>query len=593
MEIEGIKIDESNREFKAALELVKGTRRSLFLSGKAGTGKTTFLKCIKELDLKRTAVLAPTGISAVMSGGQTIHSFFHIRPGVYRPDDSRLRTKAAKDDENKTTIFNVFKYKAFKKDIIRNLETLVIDEVSMVRCDLMDVLDRILQVFRGKIGVPFGGVQMVFVGDVFQLPPVVKDEESKVLSQYYDSRYFFSSNAFRNIDPVHIELKKIYRQTDQKFIDILNRIRVKEFTDEDLSIINQRYIPGFEPEEEENYIRLGTHNSQIEGVNEKKLEELPGEKMVYQGAVYEKFEEKDMVTSLKLELKVGAQVMVVKNMKISDRYIYNGMIGKITQFNEDTIKVHIDELGDEVDIERVTWENIEYHWDSKAKEVKEKVVGTFTQFPLKLAWAITVHKSQGMTFDRVFADLSGSFERGQVYVALSRCVSLDGLVLKGKLRPSDVKMDQRVLNFTHKQLGKDQIEQELISGKADYHYYRSLNYLKQGEIEEAIDEFYRAYHFRNDLDKEYFKRALKVYAKRYFDNNQPEKSKRNDQITRDVPSGPTGPKESLRRNWQDDELEMGDWNFDRNNPAHDPSENPWIDVYGPGEEAETAYWNTE
>lgn len=602
MELEGLKLDNNNQEFLSALGLVTDTRKSLFLTGKAGTGKTTFLRYLKSVSPKKTAILAPTGIAAVNAGGQTIHSFFHIKPSLYPPNDIRLRSKAPAKAEDKTTIYNTFKYSKEKIKMLSKLDTLVIDEISMVQCDLLDVIDRLLRVYRKRRYEPFGGVQMVLIGDIFQLPPVTPDNEWSILSRFYETPYFFSSKAYRSMNPVFIQLEKIYRQKNKWFIDILNRIRVNEATNEDLRVLNNRYEPHFEPSDDENFIILGTHNYQVDNVNQQKLKRLNTELKIYQGTVTGKFKSKDMPTNLRLELKEGAQVMFVKNIYRATETLYNGMIGKITKLEDDKIYVQTKEYDHPIVVEKVVWENIRYKWNNRTNQLDEEIIGTFTQFPLKLAWAITVHKSQGLTFDKVIADLGSSFTYGQVYVALSRCTTLEGIVFKSKISNNEIKVDKRILNFSQNKLPLTRIKNELSSGKADYHYYKALEHLKKGDFDQAIDEFYTAREFRNDLDEEKFKRALKVFSKRYlkteFTNKTSEKNIR-DKASETVRSKDVeqdiNRSDALnnRREWSEDDLAFGDWNYDRMNPAHDPSDNPWIDVFGPGEEAEAAYWKTD
>ncbi len=601
MELEGIKLDINNQEFLSALGLVTDTRKSLFLTGKAGTGKTTFLRYLKSVSPKNTAILAPTGIAAVNAGGQTIHSFFHIRPSLYPPTDKRLRTKAPKNEEDKTTIYETFKYSKEKIKMLSKLETLIIDEISMVQCDLLDVIDRLLRVYRKRRFEPFGGVQMVLIGDIFQLPPVTKDDEWTILSKFYETPYFFSSKAYKSLSPIFIHLEKIYRQKDEKFIQLLNRVRLDKAMDRDINTLNQRYDLNFDPPDEDDYITLSTHNYQVDRVNSDKLNNLDTESKIYLGSVNGKFKENDMPTKLELELKEGAQVMFVKNIYRSIERLYNGMIGRITKLEDEKIYVQTKEYDHPIMVERVVWENIRYKWNNRTNQLDEEIIGTFTQFPLKLAWAITVHKSQGLTFDKVIADLGSSFTYGQVYVALSRCTTLEGIVFKSKISNNEIKVDKRVLNFSQNKLPLKRIKNELTSGKADYHYYKALEHLKNGEFDQGIDEFYTARKFRNDLDEEKFKRALKVFSKRYLktkdtstisDLNNKDKAsetfrskvnERNDNRSDALNTG---------RNWSEDDLAFGDWNYDRMNPAHDPSDNPWIDVFGPGEEAEAAYWNT-
>ena len=602
MELEGLKLDNNNQEFLSALGLVTDTRKSLFLTGKAGTGKTTFLRYLKTVSPKNTAILAPTGIAAVNAGGQTIHSFFHIRPSLYPPTDRRLRTKALKDEEDKTTIYETFKYSKEKINMLSKLETLIIDEISMVQCDLLDVIDRLLRIYRKRRFEPFGGVQMVLIGDIFQLPPVTKDNDWSILSRFYDTPYFFSSKSYKSLNPVFIHLEKIYRQKDDQFIQILNRVRLDKSTDIDINILNQRYDPNFDPPDEEDHITLATHNYQVDRVNHVELKKLKTESKIYLGSVSGKFKENDMPTKLELELKEGAQVMFVKNIYRPNERLYNGMIGRITKLEDEKIYVQTKEYNHPIMVERVVWENIRYKWNNRTNQLDEEIIGTFTQFPLKLAWAITVHKSQGLTFDKIIADLGSSFTFGQVYVALSRCTTLGGIVLKSKISKNEIKVDHRVFDYSQNKLPLNRIIKELNSGKADSLYYKSLEYLKKGEFEQAIDEFYNARKYRDDLDEKSFKRALKVFSKRYLESKLNKESP--GELNQETDMSEIQPyrispninelnEQEQKQTWDNDELAFGDWNYDHMNPAHNPSENPWIDVFGPGEEAEAAYWNTD
>lgn len=452
-EIDGVKLDLNNAEFMRALDLAVNTNESFFLTGKAGTGKTTLLKYLREVSEKNMIVLAPTGVAAINAGGQTIHSFFQIPPSIYSPDDPRLSTDISAykegDDNVQTSLYENFKYSHEKKKIIRSLELMVIDEVSMVRCDLMDVVDKLLRAFRDDDFLPFGGVQVIFIGDVFQLPPVVTAEEANILFRFYKSEFFFSSKVVKSMHLRYIEMQKIYRQSDRNFIDLLNRVRENRMLTSDFQLFKSITKPSFVPAESEHYITLATTNATVNGINEEKLDEIWAEEMVYDAEITGEFFEKDYPTDAELVLKPGAQVMFLKN----DRYrrYFNGKIGTVTSLGEDEIYVSVDyddDLPEEIAIKREVWKNMRYKWNAEKKCIEEETIGTFKQFPLRLAWAITVHKSQGLTFERVIADIGESFSAGQVYVALSRCTTLDGLVLSSMITPSSIKTDSRVVAFT-------------------------------------------------------------------------------------------------------------------------------------------------
>ena len=414
------RLDESNAEFRYATEFVLHTNRMLYLTGKAGTGKTTFLRLLKQITNKNMVVLAPTGVAAVNAGGQTIHSFFNIKPSVYVPGDKRLRVRVPADDPDKSVINDHFRYHRDKLEIIRGLELLVIDEISMVRCDLLDVIDRLLRVFRKREFTPFGGVQVVLIGDTFQLPPIVNHDDWNILGQFYKSPFFFSARVMQDQKPVYIELKKIYRQTDQDFIDLLNRIRINQLKDEDLRLLNSRYLHGFTPTEEEDYIILATHNRMVEETNERRLREIDEPVFRFEAVGGGTFPEGSYPADSILKLKEGAQVMFLRNDR--NRRYYNGKIGHVVEISDEGLFVELPE-GDIINVEREEWANIRYSWDSKESKVVEEAIGSFVQYPLKLAWAITVHKSQGLTFEKIIADLEEAFAPGQVYVALSRCTS--------------------------------------------------------------------------------------------------------------------------------------------------------------------------
>lgn len=428
---------EGNIELKTAWEFVEKTGKSVFLTGKAGTGKTTFLKQVVEESSKRVVVVAPTGIAAINAGGVTIHSFFQLPLHPFIPG-IRIESKFAFSKE--------------KRGIIKTLDILIIDEISMVRSDLLDAIDSVLRRFRNH-SKPFGGVQLLMIGDLQQLTPVVTDEEAQLLSSYYSTPYFFGSRALAEVDYVTIELKEVYRQQDEKFLSILNAVRCGHPSAEIIKALNMRYIPGFVPSSDEGYIRLTTHNNIADNHNNLQLSLIDEPVHSFDAQISGTFPEYSYPTEARLELKVGAQVMFVKNDPSSQRRYYNGRIGIITDFYEDYILVQCPGDDEKIAVEQLEWENCRYVINQHTQEMETEVQGIFRQYPLRLAWAITIHKSQGLTFDRAIIDAAASFASGQVYVALSRCRTLEGLVLASPLRSDAVISDLRVGDYIMGQEG--------------------------------------------------------------------------------------------------------------------------------------------
>ncbi|MBE7691058.1 helix-turn-helix domain-containing protein [Tenacibaculum piscium] len=423
-----------NKELDLAIKFIEKTDRNLFITGKAGTGKTTFLHKIKNESLKRMVIVAPTGVAAINAKGVTIHSFFQMPFGPILPNQIE-NTSNQQRKFNKTKI-----------DIIKSLDLVIIDEISMVRADLLDGIDQVLRKYKNRHKV-FGGAQVLMIGDLQQLSPVVRPNDWSLLKEHYKSVYFFSSKAFQESNTIAIELKKIYRQKNDVFIKILNEIRNDSLSPDSEKILNERYNPDFQPQKNEGYITLTTHNKRAEAINILELENIKKKSYFFKADVSGKFSEKSYPNSNDLELKVGAQVMFIKNDSSPEKRYFNGKIGEITLIDEDAIYVKCPNDDFEIETTKEIWENITYSIDEETKEIKEDVAGSFTQIPLRLAWAITIHKSQGLTFDKAIIDAEASFAHGQTYVALSRCTSLEGIVLKTRIGSSSIINDRTVDSF--------------------------------------------------------------------------------------------------------------------------------------------------
>ena len=444
-----------NPELQLADEFLKYTRCNIFLTGKAGTGKTTFLKNFKKDNPKRIVVTAPTGVAAINAGGVTLHSFFQMPFGPFVPG-SEAHSQSSQRRFNREKI-----------NIIKSLDLLVIDEISMVRADLLDGVDAVLRRYR-RSNLPFGDVQLLMIGDLHQLSPVVKDMEWRILKQYYDSPYFFSSNALRRTEQFSIELKHIYRQSDSQFIDLLNGVRDNNLDISGFEKLNKRCNPEFSPDDKEGYITLCTHNRKADGINISKLHTVNSKKHTFDAVVEGDFPEHTFPTPASLDLKIEAQVMFVRNDQSPEKRYFNGKIGKITRITSSQIWVKCPEEHEQIVVEPAIWENVEYTLNQESGEINENKIGSFEQYPLKLAWAITIHKSQGLTFDRAIIDAQAAFAHGQVYVALSRCRTLEGLVLSSSLSPRAMKTDPAVLRFTETSQQNPPSPERLETAKIEY-----------------------------------------------------------------------------------------------------------------------------
>ena len=461
------KVDD-NELVNLAREFVYFTNQHVFITGKAGTGKTTLLRQFKATCTKKMAIVSPTGVAAINAGGVTIHSFFQLPPGSFIPTmDNFWDASSSKFITHQGLLKNI-KLSAIKKNILQELELLIIDEISMVRADMLDAIDIILRRVRNKNTIPFGGVQVVYFGDLYQLPPVVSDEEWNVLQNYYETPFFFSAQFVQDAPPLLIELNTIFRQSDTGFIEVLNNIRNNEVHTDDINFLNRRYDPYFHPSTDEPIIVLTTHNYKAEQINQKALQHLPNEEFLFEGQITDEFNDKALPVDQQLKLKLGSQVMFVRNDTGDDRRYYNGKIGIIKEISNDNISVQCEGDEEMIDLKREVWNNIRYVYNHEKDALEEEIIGSYSQYPIRLAWAITIHKSQGLTFEKAVIDSIQAFAPGQVYVALSRLTGLKGLILSTPIHEEAIKTDERIHKLKNQVLAPDNLYEFLATKKLEF-----------------------------------------------------------------------------------------------------------------------------
>ena len=494
-------IDLENEEMQKALQIIQFTRRSLFLTGKAGTGKSTFMRHIAATIKKKHIILAPTGIAAINAGGSTLHSFFKLPFHPLLPNDKRYSTRNIRD---------TLKYNGEKNKLLREVELIIIDEISMVRADIIDFIDKVLRIYNRNMREPFGGKQLLLVGDIYQLEPVIKEEERQLLRPFYPSNFFFDAQVFREMQLIAVELKKVYRQRDTQFIALLDHIRTSHVSDSDLRLLNAQVNAEIGTEAGRLSITLSGRRDTVDYINEKQLNTLPDQPTIFYGHIEGEFPESSLPTPMELEVKTGAQVLFIKNDK--ERRWVNGTLGTIIGFGdeEDGIIYVRTEDGRDFDVQREIWSNVRYTFNEKEQKIEEEEIGSYQQFPLRLAWAITVHKSQGLTFNNVKIDFTGGvFAGGQTYVALSRCTSLQGISLQEPIRRENIFVRTEVTNFARNYNNLNIINTALQESKADKQYADTIAAFDKGDMQAAIDNFFLAIHSRYDIEKPTAKRLIR------------------------------------------------------------------------------------